>query len=105
MSLGRSYFEEFYASKRVDGVVADYLKQEHRVDIVGCNHEAERDNDEAGDVAWQEQSVRSLIWGIFIQSKGKVSGVGVSLMIGSRCAEKAALFFKIPSVSWTLHWT
>ena len=51
MSLGRSYFEEFYASKRVDGVVADYLKQEHRVDIVGSNHEAERDNDEAGDVA------------------------------------------------------
>jgi hypothetical protein len=60
MSLRRSYFKEFYASKRVNGIVPNYLNQERRrVDIVGSNHEAERDNDEACDVAWQATTCES----------------------------------------------
>jgi hypothetical protein len=78
VSLGQSYFEEFYASKRMNGIVANYLNQERGiVDIVGSNHEAERDDDEAYDVAWQATTCESSDLGN-LHSKSIVSEVGVS---------------------------
>ena len=98
MSLEQSYFEEFYASKRVNGIVANYLNQERgRVDIVGSNHKAERDDDEAYDVAWQATTCESSDLGN-LHSKQEYRFRGWDkLMVRLSVGRKSGTLFQCPT--------